>query len=119
MSIRRLALAFAVFAAAGSLGACNSLSSIPGPTAVAALPAEPAAPAAVALADLPKGSGCGPTIAHTQALVNSDVATENLNAAVGKRFSADLDGAAAACSAGKSAEGLRLLAAAKARYGYR
>ncbi|GEP01423.1 hypothetical protein [Methylobacterium haplocladii] len=116
MSIRNPGLALAALLAAASLGACNSLSSVPGPTAAAALPAEPAAPV---VADLPKGSGCGPTIAHTQSLVASDIATENLNAAVGKRFSADLDAAATACSAGRSADGLRLLAAAKARYGYR
>ncbi|MET0259159.1 MAG: hypothetical protein ABW179_11340 [Methylobacterium sp.] len=115
MSIRNPGLALAALLAA-SLGACNGLSSVPGPTAAAALPPEPAAPV---VAELPKGSGCGPTIAHTQSLVASDVATENLNTAVGQRFSADLDGAAAACAAGRSADGLRLLAAAKARYGYR
>lgn len=115
MPIRHSGLALAALLAA-ALGGCNSLSGVTGPTAAAALPPEPAAPA---IAELPKGSGCGPTIAHTQAVVDSDVATENLNAAVGKRFSADLDAAASACAAGKSAEGIRLLAAAKARYGYR
>ncbi|MCE4223642.1 hypothetical protein HCU64_07765 [Methylobacterium sp. C25] len=116
MSIRRTALALAALIAAGSLGACNSLSSAPGPTAAAALPAQPAV---APVADLAKGSGCGPTIAHTRAIVDSDVATENLNASVGKRFTADLDAAAAACAAGRSAEGMHLLAAAKSRYGYR
>ncbi|GEP08703.1 hypothetical protein [Methylobacterium gnaphalii] len=116
MSIRPTGLALAALIAVSSLGACNSVSSVPGPTAAAALPAEPAA---APVADLAKGSGCGPTIAHTRAIVDSDIATENLNASVGKRFAADLDGAAAACAAGRSAEGLRLLAAAKSRYGYR
>jgi hypothetical protein len=68
---------------------------------------------------LPTGSGCGPEIARTRAIVASDVATENLNKSVGDRFDADLSHAAAACSAGRSGEALHLLAAAKARYGYR
>ncbi|TGE00600.1 hypothetical protein [Methylobacterium nonmethylotrophicum] len=94
-----------------ALGACQSRSSappaaLPGP--VAALPA----PA------LPGGTGCGPAIARTQAIVDSDVATGNLNAPVGKRFSADLANASAACAAGRDGEALQLLAAAKARYGY-
>ncbi|GLS42388.1 hypothetical protein [Methylobacterium brachythecii] len=114
MSIRHSGLVLAALIAAGSLGACNSDSSVPGPTAAAALPAE-----AAAVAALPSGSGCGPTIAHTQAIVSSDIATENLNASVGKRFTADLDAAASACAAGRSAEGMHLLAAAKSRYGYR
>lgn len=113
MSILRSGLALALLLAAVPLGACNSGSSIPGPAATATLPSAPV------VADLPKGSGCGPTVAHTQALVDSDVATENLDAAVGKRFSADLDTAAAACSDGRDAESRRLLAAAKSRYGYR
>jgi hypothetical protein len=113
MPIRHPGLAFAVLAAAVSLGACNSGPATPGPTAAASLPASPA------VAALPPGSGCGPTVAHTQAIVASDIATENLNASVGKRFNADLDAAASACEAGRSAEGLHLLAAAKARYGYR
>ncbi len=68
---------------------------------------------------LPTGSGCGPEIARTKAIVDSDVATGNLNKPVGDRFNADLAHAAAECSAGKSGEALHLLAAAKNRYGYR
>ncbi|MCJ2013911.1 hypothetical protein [Methylobacterium sp. J-076] len=68
---------------------------------------------------LPAGSGCGPEIARTRAIVASDVATENLNKAVGDRFDADLARAADECAAGKSGEALHLLAAAKGRYGYR
>lgn len=82
-----------------------------------------AAPVAVAAAApapviLPQGSGCGPAIGRTQAVVASDIATENLNKSVGERFGADLARAAAACSAGRDGEALGLLAAAKSRYGY-
>ena len=81
----------------------------------------PPVPAAIApvAAPLPTGTGCGPSVARTQAIVASDVATGNLDAPVGKRFGADLGVAADACAAGREAESLRLLAAAKARYGYR
>ncbi len=94
---------------AAALGACTS--SGPSPTA--------AAPVAVpVMAPLPEGSGCGPGIARTQAVVDSDVATGNLNQPVGARFSGDLARAAEACRAGRDREAIGLLAAAKARYGY-
>lgn len=97
-------LAFALLAA---LGACNAASAPP-----------PVVAAAAPLAVLPGGPGCGPAIARTQAVVDSDVATGNLNEPVGKRFRGDLGQASAACSAGRDGEAMRLLAAAKARYGY-
>lgn len=104
----RASLAAALLAAA-LLGACTPKASAP-PAAVAAAP--------VVVAPLPQGSGCGPAIARTQAVVDSDVATGNLNAPVGERFSADLLNAASACQGGREREALGLLAAAKARYGY-
>ena len=76
----------------------------------------PVIPAPLAL---PTGSGCGPEIARTKAIVDSDVATGNLNKPVGDRFSADLARASAACAAGRGAEAHAELAAAKVRYGYR
>ncbi len=63
----------------------------------------PVVPAPLAL---PTGSGCGPEIARTKAIVDSDVATGNLNKPVGDRFNADLSQAAAECAAGKSGEAL-------------
>ena len=94
----------------GALGACNAGSGAPPPVAAAAV-----APLAVP----PGGTGCGPSIAWAQAVVDSDVATGNLNEPVGKRFRADLGEASSACSAGRDGEAMRLLASAKARYGYR
>ena len=91
--------------------------------AIAGCQQKAAAPAIVAVATpapvvLPQGSGCGPAIGRTQAVVDSDVATGNLNKPVGDRFSADLAHASAACAAGRDGEALHLLAAAKSRYGY-
>lgn len=110
VSPQRASLMLVIGLVAG-LGACTS--SGPSPrTAVAPV----AAP--VAAAPLPAGSGCGPSIARTQAVVDSDVATGNLNAPVGARFSSDLARAAEACTAGREREAIGLLAAAKSRYGY-
>ncbi|AWN40688.1 hypothetical protein [Methylobacterium durans] len=94
----------------GLAGACQ-------PKATAPVTATAAAPPAVTVP--PAGPGCGPNIARTQAVVDSDVATGNLNPPVGARFSADLARASAACGAGRESEALSLLAAAKTRYGYR
>ncbi|GJE08971.1 MULTISPECIES: hypothetical protein [Methylobacterium] len=95
-------------AAALSLGACQQKAAAPAPVAAVA-PPPPV---------LPTGSGCGPAIARTQAVVDSDVATGNLNQPVGARFSGDLAKASAACAAGREGEALALLSAAKSRYGY-
>lgn len=91
------------------LGACQQKAAAP-PVAVAAAPAPIVIP--------PEGPGCGAAIARTQAVVDSDVATGNLNAPVGARFSSDLSRAQAACAAGREGEALSLLSAAKSRYGY-
>jgi len=103
----RLSLAALAVAA---LGACQQRAT------PAVMEPSPIVPAPLAL---PTGSGCGPEIARTKAIVDSDVATGNLNKPVGDRFSADLAQAAGECAAGKSGEALHLLAAAKSRYGYR
>ena len=94
-----------------ALAACQSKTTAPPVAAVAPVAALPAV-------GLPAGSGCGPAIARTQAIVDSDVATGNLNTPVGKCFSADLANASADCAAGRDGEALHLLAAARARYGY-
>ena len=107
----RVSLAVAVLLSAALLGACKPTASAPPAVAVAAAP--------VVAAPLPQGTGCGPSIARTQAVVDSDVATGNLNPPVGERFSADLRHAADACAGGREREALNLLGAAKARYGYR
>ncbi|MCJ2136744.1 hypothetical protein MKK69_22295 [Methylobacterium sp. J-026] len=102
-------LSLAVLAVA-ALGACQQRA------APAVAEPSPIVPAPLAL---PTGSGCGPEIARTKAIVDSDVATGNLNKPVGDRFNADLAQAASECAAGKSGEAVHLLAAAKSRYGYR
>lgn len=111
MILHRASRAFATLIAVSLVGACKPSASAP--------PVVAAAPAAVLAPPLPQGNGCGPAIARTQAVVDSDVATGNLNAPVGERFSVDLRRAAETCQGGQEREALGLLAAAKARYGYR
>lgn len=106
MAASRLCLALVAVAA---LGACQS--KVREPVVAAGGPPPPPV--------LPAGSGCGPEIARTKAIVDSDLATGNLNQPVADRFHADLDHAAAACAAGREGEARGLLASAKARYGYR
>lgn len=108
MSKFAVRLTLACLAAAG-LAACQQKAAAP-PAVAAAPPPAPIAP--------PQGAGCGPAVARTQAVVDSDVATGNLNKPVGDRFGADLARAASACAAGRDQEAFGLLAAAKKRYGY-
>ena len=105
-----LSRAVLIVALGCTLSACQS--SAPPPVAAVAAPA-------AAVAPLPTGTGCGPSVARTQAIVATDVKTGDLSAPVGTRFSADLSKAAGACAAGREGEAMSLLAAAKARYGYR
>lgn len=109
--MRPRGLPFACLAAAMLLGACQQKAAVLAAPETAPVGLIPAAP--------PQGAGCGPEIARTQAVVDSDVSTENLDKAVGSRFSADLARASSACAAGRTGEALNQLSAAKARYGYR
>ncbi|MGU3538781.1 hypothetical protein [Methylobacterium sp. A54F] len=109
MPLRRTCAPAAALAVLALLGACQSRTAPP-PVVAAAAPVVAPVP--------PAGPGCGPAIARTKAVVDSDVATGNLNEPVGARFNADLARAAEACAAGRQGEALHLLAAAKSRYGY-
>jgi hypothetical protein len=98
--------------AALALSACTQSSAPPsaaaGPTASLARPATPPA----------QGGGCAGEIARTRAIVDADIASGNAGKSVGSRFTADLDQAQTACSAGRDADATRMVQAAKSRYGY-
>jgi hypothetical protein len=64
------------------------------------------------------GGGCGDSIGRFQAVIDSDVATGNLNRSVYRRMVDDLRPVKAACAAGRSGEAESRLAAVRARYGY-
>lgn len=109
--LRHAALAALVALAAS---ACTQGASAPPPVAVAAVPG--LTPPGF---QLPGGTGCAGEIARTRAVIANDLATGNLNKPVGARFSAEIDGADAACASGRDAEAQRMVAATKARFGYR
>lgn len=94
--------AFCALVAALTLAACNSTGS---PTAVAGLGA-------------PAATGCAGEVGRFQAVLDSDLGMGHVNKSVYDRASADLSRASAACSAGRDAEAVRMVAATKARFGY-
>jgi hypothetical protein len=68
------------------------------------------------------GSGiaaCAGALAEFEKVINSDVATGNLNKAVHRRIVAELVGVQSSCAANRDAEAIRALAAIKSRHGYR
>jgi hypothetical protein len=64
-------------------------------------------------------AGCSGEIARYRAVMANDLATGHVNKAVHARISAEIDQASAACAAGRDADAVRMVNAAKARYGYR
>src|SRR4051794_14163816 len=89
--------------------------------------APPAAPAPAASASgvtpsgfaLPTGSGCSGEVSRYRAVMDNDLATGHVAKAVHARITAEIDQAASACGAGRDAESVRMIAATKARFGYR
>ncbi len=93
-----------------SLAACNQTAS-PGPAA-------PASGVTAASFQLPAGAGCSGEVARFRAVMDNDLATGHVARSVHGRVTGEIDRAAAACSAGRDAEAVRMIAATKARYGY-
>ena len=67
----------------------------------------------------PIGSQCGAEIDRFQAIVTSDRDTGNVDQRVFEQIEGELSRASAACAAGRGAEAHAILAASKARHGYR
>jgi hypothetical protein len=67
---------------------------------------------------LPAGSGCAGEIARYRAVVDNDLATGHVDRSVHARIAAELDRAAASCTAGRDAEAVRMVAATRSRFGY-
>jgi hypothetical protein len=68
---------------------------------------------------LPPGSGCAGEVSRYRAVMDNDLATGHVAKAVHARITAEIDHAASACGAGRDAEAVRMIAATKARFGYR
>jgi len=54
-----------------------------------------------------------------RAVMDNDLATGHVAKAVHARITAEIDHAASACGAGRDTEAVRMIAATKARFGYR
>ncbi len=105
----RAALAAAALVAAA---ACTQTAAPPpAPTPVSAM-----TPSSFAL---PAGSGCAGEVSRYRAVMDNDLATGHVAKAVHARITAEIDQAASACGAGRDAESVRMIAATKARFGYR
>ena len=91
-------------------------------TQTAAPPPAPAASASGVTPSsfaLPAGSGCAGEVSRYRAVMDNDLATGHVAKAVHARITAEIDQAASACGAGRDAEAVRMIAATKARFGYR
>ena len=67
---------------------------------------------------LPGGEGCQGEVARFRAVMGNDYQTGNVNLAVFKRISEEIDQADRVCGAGNSVEASAMIHAAKAKFGY-
>jgi hypothetical protein len=99
------------------LGACTQTASAP-PPAVA--PTQPQSASLVTPSNfrLPEGQGCSGEIARFRAVQDNDLETGHVNRTVHSSIKAEIDQAAALCSAGNDSGARGALAATKRKYGY-
>ncbi|MCB5177187.1 hypothetical protein [Microvirga lenta] len=95
-------------AAALSLAACNQTAP-PAPGSASVTPSS---------FRMPEGTGCAGEVARYRAVMDNDLAMGHVNHSVYGRVSREIDQASSACAAGRDAEAIRMIRAAKSRYGY-
>ena len=113
--LRPMLLAWLLAGAAVLLAGCNEAGNpmASGPVTAAS------APVAGSGLRLPPGAPCSGEISRFQAVVKGDLDTGNVEQRVYDQIQGDLGRAAAACSAGHGGEAHGIVAASKARHGYR
>ena len=110
----RVHVILAALGCALALAACNETSAnMGGPETSVATSAAPSS------LRLPPGAPCAGEINRFQDVVKGDLDTGNVERKVYDQIEADLNRAAAACSSGKGGEAHAIVAASKARHGYR
>ena len=104
---------FAALGAAVALAGCNETSGVgTGPeTSVASVSSSGSG--------LPPGAPCSGEINRFQAVLKGDLDTGNVEQKIYDQIQRELSRATAACSAGKGGEAHAIVAASKARHGYR
>ena len=110
----RVHVIFAAFGFALALAGCNETSaSMGGPETSVATASAPSS------LRLPPGAPCAGEINRFQDVLKGDLNTGNVEQKVYDQIEADLHRAAAACSSGKGGEAHSIVAASKAKHGYR
>jgi len=112
----RLRAALAAAALVAAAACTQTAAPPPAPGASASASASGVTPSGFAL---PAGSGCAGEVSRYRAVMDNDLATGHVAKAVHARITAEIDQAASACGAGRDAESVRMIAATKARFGYR
>ncbi len=109
-----LVLAASLLGLAGMLAGCNETGGgLAGPQTSLV------APAANSAFRLPPGAPCSGEIDGFQAVVKGDLDTGNVDQKIYDQIERDLNRAASACSAGRGGDAHAIVAASKARHGYR
>ena len=94
-----------------ALAGCNETGGMSGPTLTT--------PIAVSSFNLPPGAACTKEIGSFQNILKSDLDTGNVEQKVYDQIQHEMARAASACSAGNGGEAHSIVAASKARHGYR
>ena len=68
---------------------------------------------------MPESSGCAGEVDRFRAIMDNDLQMGHVAASVHGRAARDIDGAAAACAAGRDGQAVAMIEAARGRYGYR
>ena len=106
---------FAGCIVAFALSACNS--SAPSPQAAAG-PSSGIPYVTAPGFKLPEGTGCAGEVARYQAVMDNDLETGHVNAAVHTKISGEIATARSACTAGHDGQARGLVVASKKRHGY-
>ena len=110
----RVHVIFAALGGALALAGCNETGANLGGPATSV-----ATPSASSSFRLPPGAPCAGEINRFQDVVKGDLDTGNVEQKIYDQIETDLRRAAAACSSGKGGEAHSIVAASKARHGYR
>jgi hypothetical protein len=101
-----------------ALASCHQAAPTPAPTAAASPPGyatERYTPSGFAL---PSGEGCQADVSRFRAVMSNDYQTGNVNLAVYRQITAEIDQADHVCASGNGAQASAMIHATKAKFGY-
>ena len=111
--LRAFTIAAVMIVAGLTLSACQQAASSPPVAGSAAIPG-------VTRSDfrLPAGSGCSGEVTRFRAVMDNDLETGHVARSVYDQVIREIDSAAAACTAGRDGEAVRMINTTKNRFGY-